>query len=133
MYSCLFFVFAAPSAPENFMATDVQARSVSFSWSRPLSPNGNIDAYIMSYFNTTHNINLTLMAEQRMVTVEDLNEFTDYTFELRARTGAGLGEPAIEIQMTEQAGIIQYISVFLFALRICASILHINFDRELVN
>ena len=73
------------------------------------------------------------MAEQRMVTVEDLNEFTDYTFELRARTGAGLGEPAIEIQMTEQAGIIQYISVFLFALRICASILHINFDRELVN
>ena len=61
----------------------------------------------MSYFNSTHNINLTLMAEQRMVTVEDLNEFTDYTFELRARTGAGLGEPAVVIQTTEQAGIVQ--------------------------
>ena len=89
------------------MAIDVQARNVSFSWSRPLSPNGNIDAYILSYFNTTHNITLALMAEQRMVTVEYLNEFTDYTFELRARTGAGLGEPAAEILTTQQAGIVR--------------------------
>ena len=106
---------------------------MSFSWSRPLSPNGNIDAYIMSYFNTTHNITLALMAEQRTVTVEYLNEFTDYTFELRARTGAGLGEPAVRNQITEQAGIVQYISILLFSLRICASILHINLDRESVN
>ena len=102
------FIFAVPSAPVNFTAIDIQARNVRFSWSPPLSPNGNVDGYILSYFNTTHNITLpdTLMADQRMVTVEYLNEFTDYRFELRARTGAGLGEPAVEIQRTAEAGIV---------------------------
>ena len=102
------FIFAVPSAPVNFTAIDIQARNVRFSWSPPLSPNGNIDGYILSYSNTTDNVILpdTLAADQRMVTVEYLNEFTDYRFELRARTGAGLGEPAVEIQRTAEAGIV---------------------------
>ena len=88
------------------MVTDMQAQQVTFSWSPPLSPNGNIIGYTLSYFNTTHNIAHpdALVADQRMVTVENLNEFTQYRFELRATTGAGPGEPAVEILMTDEAG-----------------------------
>ena len=88
------------------MVVDVQAQQVTFSWSPPLSPNGNIIGYTLSYFNTTQNITHpdALVADQRMVTVENLNEFTLYRFELRATTVAGSGEPAVEILRTNETG-----------------------------
>ena len=99
-------VFAVPSAPDNFTVMDIQANEVTLSWLPPLTPNGNINEYSLSYSNSTHNLTLPpIMADQRMVTVVNLNEFTEYRFELRARTGAGFGAPAVENETTAQAGI----------------------------
>ena len=105
MILLLFVFFSAPTAPVNFTAEDTQAQRVTFSWLPPTTPNGNINGYVLIYSNSTHNLNLSLTEDRRMVTVENLNEFTEYRFELRAMTVAGFGPPAIENQTTAEAGV----------------------------
>ena len=98
--------FAVPGIPENFTVTDVQAQQISLSWAPPTNRNGVLTGYVLRYFNTTHNMNTdpVIGADVRDFTVDFLNEFTSYSFELRALTRIGPGEPAVVNETTAQAG-----------------------------
>ena len=113
----LLFVFTAPSAPDNFTAELIETRQVTFSWLTPRMPNGNINGYNLTYSNSTHNIvTLPLIIagpDPLNITVENLNEFTDYRFELRARTIAGFGPPAVLNLTTDQAGILRLLHLLM--------------------
>ena len=88
------------------MVTSVQAQQISLSWEPPTVRNGVLTGYVLNYFNTTHNITIDseIGADTQEFTVTLLNEFTMYTFELRAMTRIGHGDPAVMNQITSQAG-----------------------------
>ena len=66
---------------------------------------------MLNYSNSTDNLtHPSIAAVERMVTVENLNEFTEYRFELRAMTVAGFGESAVANQTTAEAGVILLLS-----------------------
>ena len=113
LHLIIFYIFAVPSAPDNFTVVDIQDQQVTFLWEPPTTPNGNINGYMLNYSNTTDSLSLSLTADQLMITVDNLNEFTQYRFELRARTGAGYGTSAVIDQTTAEAGniIITYLLV----------------------
>ena len=94
-----------PGAPQAFTIDDIQAQRVTLSWQRPSSPNGIITGYQLSYSNTTYNESIPLADDVLETTVEFLNEFTFYSFELRASTRIGFGpEVIMERVLTNQSG-----------------------------
>lgn len=96
--------FLAPGVPENFTVVKARARNVTFSWSPPSTLNGVITGYTLNYSNdSTSAYSVSLDADEEMVTVDNLNEFTQYTFELRASTRVGFGPRAVVNQTTAQA------------------------------
>ena len=110
------------------MAVDIQAQVVSFTWMPPSITNGVITNYTLTYFNTTDNLSITIEANMLGVNVESLNEFTSYSFELRAATRIGAGEPATVNLTTAQAGTydivhIAYVSIkkncIIFCMCVC--------------
>ena len=95
-----------PDAPEMFAAMDRQAQNISFSWMPPNITRGNLTGYNLTYFNETHRLSVPGPLDENTLqaTVTELNEFTFYSFELRASTSAGFGEAAVVNTTTAQAG-----------------------------
>ena len=88
---------AVPSGPpEGFNVTEVTATSVSLEWRRPSVPNGVIVNYILQYSTNTDTIPVTFNSTNdeynvTSITVENLNEYTNYTFNISAVTNGGTG------------------------------------------
>ena len=106
---------AAPSgSPQNFVATVLSSSSVILEWIRPSVPNGEITTYLLEYSNDSITINISLPVEfirssdeynVTNITIEYLNEFTNYTFSLRAVTAGGSGPVATTDEiLTDEAG-----------------------------
>ena len=88
-----------------FVVVDLQAQQVTLSWSPPIDMNGVITGYSLNYSNTTDSVSVaTIEANVMQTTVQFLNEFTNYTFELRALTRIGFGPPVVRSIFTAQAG-----------------------------
>ena len=100
-----------PGVPELFTVENIQAQNVSFYWMSPNITNGVITNYSLTYFNATDNLSVIIQADMLGVDVGLLNKFTVYTFELRASTRIGLGEPATVSITTAQAGYLHTIQV----------------------
>ena len=100
--------FVVPSAPEMFMVVDVQDQQVNLTWKPPSITNGIITGYVLEYFRIDDLIlrSKNFTADERMFRVESLNEFTQYQFQIRAFTSAGLGELASLNVTTAEAGIL---------------------------
>ena len=95
--------------PEGFNVTGVTATSVSLEWRRPSIPNGEILHYILQYSTTTVTIPVTFNATNdeynvTNYTVESLNEYTNYTFNISAVTSRGTGPLATTSTRTSEAG-----------------------------
>ena len=95
--------------PEGFNFTDVTATSVSLEWRRPSVPNGVILDYILQYSTSTVTIPVTFNSDSdeynvTSYTVESLNEYTNYTFNISAVTSGGTGPLAITSTRTSEAG-----------------------------
>ena len=105
---------AAPDGPpQNFVATVLSSSSVRLEWTRPSVPNGEITKYLLEYSNDSMTINISLPVDFIMssdeynvtnITIEYLNEFTNYTFSLRAVTAGGSGPLASDKVLTDEAG-----------------------------
>ena len=101
----------APTAPVGLMSTSRTATTISLQWNRPATPNGIINMYTLTYSNTTHSLTKNIPVEYvgpeynvTNITIDILNEFTNYTFNLTATTGGGTGPAAtLEVQ-TNEAG-----------------------------
>jgi len=102
-----------PTVPREFNYSQITSTSVTLEWTRPEYPNGVISEYILEYVNEslTQPITISIPVEfiedldeynVTSITVEYLNEFTDYTFNLSAVTGGGRGpEATIDITTDE--------------------------------
>ena len=102
-----------PTVPRDFIYTQITSTSVTLEWTRPEYPNGVINEYVLEYVNEslTQPITISIPVEfindldeynETSITVEYLNEFTNYTFSLSAITGGGIGpEATIDITTNE--------------------------------
>ena len=99
-----------PTIPRDFIYTHITSTSVTLEWTRPEYPNGVISEYVLEYVNEslTQPIIISIPVQfikdldeynETNITVEYLNEFTDYTFNLSAVTGGGRG-PEVTIDIT---------------------------------
>ena len=105
-YITLHIVFSslAPAdSPQGFIADALGPRSIMLQWLRPTTPNGIIIGYTLVYTNTSSMQSISL-GNVLNHTLENLNEFTNYTFALSAATSAGMGPNATVIEMTEDDG-----------------------------
>ena len=77
-------------------------------WERPLCDRGILSGYELCYVessvgdcnSTGVKVNIT-GADQLSYTISDLYSSTNYTVEVRGRTGAGLGDPATATATTD--------------------------------
>ena len=80
-------------------------------WERPTCDRGILSGYQLCYvessigdcFSNGVNVHIT-GPDQLSYTINDLSINTNYTLELRGRTGAGLGEAAIDTVTTGEGG-----------------------------
>ena len=80
-------------------------------WGRPTRDRGVLSGYELCYVESSVGdcvnngmiVNIT-DPDQLSYTINDLFINTDYTVELRGRTGAGLGEPATATGTTDEDG-----------------------------
>ena len=104
-----------PTVPENFTDIELTATSVTLEWNRPTTPNGEIIEYLLEYTNSSLDealmINIPVVYNRAMneynvtnITVNYLNEFTMYTFNISAITGGGSGPKATVDFTTSEAG-----------------------------
>ena len=94
----------APSdEPQQFMADVLGPRSIMLQWSPPTSPNGIITNYTLVYDDMNEE-QLISLPNVLNYTLENLNEFTNYTFLLSASTSVGMGPNATAVARTQQAG-----------------------------
>ena len=103
----------SPTVPRDFIYTEITSTSVTLEWTRPEYPNGVISEYVLEYDNEslTQPITISIPVQfiedsdeynETNITVEYLNEFTNYTFNLSAVTGGGTGpEATIDITTDE--------------------------------
>ena len=103
---------AAPTEPVDLNVASRTATSISLQWTRPVPTNGIITMYTLDYTNgsisDTINIPVEPVSQEYNVTnitVDSLNEFTNYTFNLSATTGGGIGPAAtLPDVLTNEAG-----------------------------
>ena len=74
-------------------------------WTAPEQPNGNI-RYDYVIINSRDDIIASGMTIDLNVTIDGLDEFTYYTFNVTARTSAGSNGPATENFTTLEGGMI---------------------------
>ena len=85
------------------MADVLGPRSITLQWSRPTSPNGIITGYTLVY-DDTNEIQIIPLSNVLNYTLDELNEFTNYTFFLSASTSVGMGPNATDVAMTQEDG-----------------------------
>ena len=113
------------SSPENITFSSVKARSLTVSWDEvpPSEQNGPITGYLLYYTNKTFSdtINIT-GGENRSYTLTELRSYTNYTVTVSAYNDAGNGPSSDnQIQQTEQAGQLVYLSLAHVSYDVCVS------------
>ena len=112
-----------PTVPRDFIYTEITSTSVTLQWRRPEYPNGVINEYVLEYDDESP-ITISIPVEfindsdeynETSITVEYLNEFTNYTFSLSAITGGGRGLRATIDITTNEDGRFMIINVYVCA------------------
>ena len=101
--------------PRGFNVSDKTSTSISLEWTRPATPNGIITAYRLQYTDHLQYTNVSVTIPTMFVTdndeynvtsyiVDNLNEFTNYTFTLYSVTNSGDGPLTAISAVTNEAG-----------------------------
>ena len=94
-YLQYYYTYIAPSPPLNVMATAINSRNASISWTEPASPNGIIQLYnimLTDEFGSTTSVTSTELS----LVLEDLRPFTNYTVVVNAMNSL-TGENSIPV------------------------------------
>ena len=90
-------------------------------WERPTCDRGILSGYQLCYVESSigncssNGVNMSITgSDQLSYTINDLSINTNYTLELRGRTGAGLGETAIVTCTTDNDGELWQQAILLF-------------------
>ena len=108
--------FPAPLAPNNltvnYPGMPRNSTTLVVTWDRPSCDRGVLSGYELCYIQTSSvgdcvnngmRVNIT-GPDTLWFTINDLSINTNYTVEVRGRTGAGLGDPVIEVNSTDEDG-----------------------------
>lgn len=92
MHLSLIFTISAPSLPTNVVAVSLNATTISISWGRPATPNGQITRFEIQYnavgsSNVTSNVLSATHIPGLKTLIGSLKPFTRYQFRIRAATG----------------------------------------------
>ena len=91
--------------PRNFFAEAANSTSISLSWTRPATPNGVITHYTLTYSTNGGDESMEMVPPTlTSFPVDNLNEYTMYTFTLSASTIAGTGPSATASAITDEDG-----------------------------
>ena len=95
--------------PRNFNGNTLNSTSIRLSWTRPATPNGVITNYSLVYHITDDDsIPTTLSIDDITTTIDDLNEYTNYTFAISAVTSVGSGPEAMVTAITDEDGMFKF-------------------------
>ena len=90
----MYFIFSlAPITPPTDLEATPGMTNVTLMWVAPEQPNG-IVTYDYAIINSTDDIVISGMTMDLSVTINGLDVFTNYTFNVTARTSAGSTGPA---------------------------------------
>ena len=90
----IYFIFSvAPVTPPTDLEATPGITNVTLMWAAPEQPNG-IVTYGYAIINSADDIVLSGMTMDLSVTIDGLDESTNYTFNVTARTSAGSKGPA---------------------------------------
>ena len=109
-----FFTFTVPSdRPQNFVAEAISSKSINLMWDRPTTPNGVITEYNLTY-RAPNSMVTSRSISGTMYIAEGLNEYTNYTFTIRASTSVGPGPQAEIIEITAEDGTYIYMCMCIY-------------------
>ena len=100
-FNCTIFVPPpAPSAPMITEAFNTSSTSIRINWTAPLSPNGIIRQYIVTYINSEgSSASDMMMTSETTAELTGLMIFTNYNISVRAVT-VELGDPSETVTVT---------------------------------
>ena len=109
MYAGFIAFGTVPGPPNDFSVEDFNSTSISVSWTTPLSPNGIIITYELTYTadgddlenEMAFNVSSDSTNTSYVVTIEGLKEFTLYCVSVRAFTSAGPGDSVKQLLRTD--------------------------------
>lgn len=90
----IYFIFSlAPLTPPTNLEATPGMTNVTLTWTAPEQPNGKV-TYEYAIINSTDDIIISETTMDLSVSVDGLDEFTNYTFTVTASTSAGSNGPA---------------------------------------
>ena len=114
IYMC-FSIYTVPLPPNNltvnYPGMPRNSTILVVTWSRPSCDQGVLSGYELCYIVTSFG-NCSVSGQKVNIigpdtlyyTINDLSIYTNYTVEVRGRTGAGLGEPVAAMNSTDEDG-----------------------------
>ena len=109
-------IIAGPfDEPQDLSVTVLGPRSIMLQWSEPATPNGIITGYTLTVSNVTNTSQVSLSGTDLTYCVDDLNEFTNYTFNVTSSTRIGEGPAAMTVAQTDEDGMCNTVGMVLFA------------------
>ena len=107
--SCMLFTVPA-SPPRNLSVVSTGPNSLSLSWEEPpaININGMLTVYSIEYniAGETNQFSFDVSSMSRSAELNGLNNFTNYSVSVAANTVVGMGPFAMEIQRTDENGIV---------------------------
>ena len=108
LFIALLFVlmfFAEPgSPPTNLQISSATSSSVTITWGPPLTPNGVIVSYTVSYSSSTEMVSIVLHNPMQTThRITSLRAFTNYKISVYASTRIGGGPSASVVKKTEES------------------------------
>ena len=110
-----FSIYPVPLPPNNltvnYPGMPRNSTILVVTWNRPSCDRGVLSGYELCYIVTSvgncsisgQKVNIT-GPDTLYYTINDLSIYTNYTVEVRGRTGAGLGEPVAAMNSTDEDG-----------------------------
>ena len=143
-YTCVVSYPLVPFSPNN-LTVDYpgmvrNSTTLMVTWDRPSCDRGVLSGYELCYIQTSSVgdcvsngmiVNIT-GPDTLYYTINDLSINTNYTVEVRGRTGAGLGEPVTDVGTTDEDGK-HFIKTFWSSYHLQAAITIFNYCMVYIN
>ena len=97
-------VLSAPSPPRNLQLTVLSATSIKAEWQKPLTENGKLRRYVVSYGKARDKLDTPRFTPNTEYDLTSLEEYTEYFVQVHAETSVS-GDPSdIKQATTDEAG-----------------------------
>ena len=97
-------VLSAPSPPRNLQLTVLSATSIKAEWLKPLTENGILRQYVVSYGNARDKLHTFRNTKNTEYELTSLEEYTEYFVQVHAQTSVSGVPSDVKQATTLEAG-----------------------------